>query len=265
MTVMFAAFGGYFYYDYKVGYKKQNEQLYYYNAFNSLERQPGVEVHPQLQEALKSEEAWKGFAEKQQITLPEEGAEVLPEGKQVPEAWPQELVDGYQQLTQGEAGWYELWKVFTARTGREIGKPDAYKSKDTIQSQMNWAIGSGVLAAIALFFLVRTSRRSMVFENGTYISPDGVKVEVKNMYKIDQSRWKTKGLATIFYKDDAGNEGKVKVDGMVYGQFNEGDPNNAEKLYQAILEGFSGEVEDVEDEVDEDAKAASAELTEKKS
>ena len=70
-------------------------------------------------------------------------------------------------------------------------------------------------------------------------------------------KWKTKGIAYLFScpvaatphaAPDRVSLQKVKVDGMVYGQFREEDGAPAEALFQRILRNFQGELIELEDE-----------------
>jgi hypothetical protein len=85
------------------------------------------------------------------------------------------------------------------------------------------------------------------------------------MTQIDKRKWETKGLATITYSDENGASSKVKVDGMVYGQFKEENGAPAEALFQYILVNFEGELielvvdEDEEEEADIPSEASDEE------
>ena len=91
-----------------------------------------------------------------------------------------------------------------------------------------------------------------------YIAPGGRKVAYDQMKKIDKRKWDSKGIADIYY-EDGGRTRKVKVDGMIYGQFKKEDGEPAEKLFAKIMERFKGEVveyEEVENLEEEEAEKA---------
>ena len=114
------------------------------------------------------------------------------------------------------------------------------------------------MGGTALFFLIRTSGRSMKVNAEGYTAPGGKVIPFESIFKIDKRKWKGKGIAWVFYKDANGEEKKAKVDGMVYGQFDDDDPHNAEVLYQRIEASVIG-VELIDFEEDEDESEASEE------
>jgi len=258
---MLGVFAGYFFYDGKVGYRKKNEHFFYYKCFKDLE---SILVKKANEDSTKSEmaseENWREFASSQVIELPEDPEYTLPEGMELPQPWPMEIVNGYQTLNSDRAGWNKLWEQFTDRKGWSIKSEKGHKSKAKIQEQFNWSVGTGVVFLVILFFFLRTMMRRMVFHEGVFTAPNGKEISVDSIYKIDQRKWKTKGLATIYYKDEKGSEQKSRVDGMVYGQFQEEEnpDHNAEKLYQALVAGFEGEIIDYDEDEDDDEDPSSS-------
>ena len=97
----------------------------------------------------------------------------------------------------------------------------------------------------------------MKVDGDSYYAPGGEVVSFDTIRRIDIRKWKTKGIAYLFsfpavdtpHADpDQASLQKVKVDGMVYGQFREEDGAPAEALFQRILQNFQGELIELEDE-----------------
>lgn len=269
MFLLFAVFAGYFYYDGKVGYKNKNAKYYaymgYLQAKQSFKNDQILAKNGKEAKITASEETWKQFVQDYKVKVYEghsmknEVEDVdgcFPEGHAFPQTIPSVFADGYDaMLNDVDGASYEIWKKYTSEKGLEISADKYFKSRSTIEGQFNWAIGSGVLATLALFFLVRTSRRSMSVDAEAYYSPNGQRVPFASIYKIDRRKWARKGLAYLYYKDDADHEKKARVDGMVYGQFDKENPQNAEKLFQLIEKNLSVDTEIIdyaEEEEDED-------------
>ena len=247
MLIMFGGFAVYFLYDWKVGYPKKNYIIAQYRAFNEAGE---AQTNPEIWKD------WEAFVGAQTIPFGEDQS-VYPEGTDFQEKWPKILADKEAMDKDSDEG---LWKIYSGERGwpqtvnlEEDPKP-AYKIKE----QLYASIVCFCLAAVAIFFLIRTKRRSMSVDSKAYYAPGGAKIPFSEMMEIDKRKWETKGLATIKYKDSSGKEQKAKVDGMVYGQFKEEEGAPAEALFQKILANFDGELIElvVEDEEEDEAENA---------
>ena len=256
MTLMFAFMGAYFYYDYKVGYPKSNVVHGHFRAFVEAEK---------LWKEEENRGKWAEVTEGKTISYEvKQGDEMkktpVPSGTNMEEPWPDILHDPEEVGKHDEI--IDLWKEYTAdKDGWAADlKEDDYKTESTVNTQLYLAIVCGVLTLIALYFFIRTKGRSMRVDEEAYYAPGGKKVLFSEMKRIDKRKWDTKGLATIYF-DQNGSEEKVKVDGMVYGQFKEEDGAPAEALFQKIMKNFSGELIDlaVEDDEDEEVEEGSGE------
>lgn len=271
MVVMFLGFGGYFYYDGAVGYKKKNADFYNYSAksrvkelFKLAEVERGNEV-TNAKSPASSQKMWEKFAANYQVELFEKrdsnvtGKKItdiegtLPDGYAFPQKLPKVFVDSYVEMSADINNIESIWKTYAAENGLSESCSEYFKSRSEISAQFNWAIGAGVLGLIALFFLLRTLGRSMKVTDKGYTAPGGKYVPFDSIIKIDKRKWSRKGLAWLYYKDSEGGEKKVKVDGMVYGQFDKENPHNAEVLYQQIEASVTDvELIDFEEDDDED-------------
>jgi len=270
MSLMFIGFGGFFYYDGAIGYKEKNADYYRYAAksqvqhfFKQAKIEAGNAVGEKTSPAM-DKATWEAFASAYEVKLFEKRDDFnskqvidiegcLPETFAFPQKLPQEFVENYDALIESDTAVDKLWKQVAARLNVNESADEHFKSRSTIESQFKWAIGSGVFGLIAVFLLIRTLGRKMKVDGEAFTSANGKVVPFDSITKIDKRRWKRKGLALIFYKNEAGDEQKVKVDGMVYGQFDENDPNNAEFLYQHI-ESSVGDVEIIDYEEDDEGE-----------
>lgn len=255
MTLMFGVFFVLFMKDWKIGYPKKNEVYYTFQAFKEAK-----ETFQEHEDASKTPEEWNEWASQQTIDFPE-GEGLLPSGVATDAPWPEELTDyaTYQQAfaEEGSKAIPPLWAAYTDERGWSSSTPEKSFNEKKIKEQLYFGIGSGVLMLIALFFLIRTSRRSMKVDREAFYAPDGRRIPFGAMEVIDKRRWETKGLATITYRE-GGAKRKAKVDGMVYGQFRNEDGAPAEALFERILKNFNGDLLELVDESEENAEEGTA-------
>ena len=250
MVIMFGVFLVLFLKDWKVGWPTKNEVYYTYKAFEKAEELfSGGEW---------TEEEWESEARKREI-FPA-GDVVLPAHVDRKARWPLQLsgYEGYRiaVVEEGNKPIPPMWASYTHERGWSSAIPEKSYDAKKIQEQLYYGVGSGVFLCGALFFLVRNSRRSMKVDGEAFYAPSGERVAFGSIRRIDVRKWRTKGLAYLFFENASlsaepkgGALKKCKVDGMVYGQFRKENGAPAEALFQRILQNFKGElVELVEDE-----------------
>lgn len=245
---MFGGFCLYFLYDWKIGYPEKNVVVAHYSAFT----QAGQDW---TDEAKR--DRWKEYVSEQVIPYQDE-ASLYPAGIDLNEKWPSILADKEGMKKKSDEG---LWRDYAAEkkwpqaVDSDEDKKDAYKIKE----QLYAAIICLIFSLIALYYFLRTRGRAMIVDDEGYTAPNGVTVPFNQMKTIDKRKWETKGLAYISYAGEDGEEGKVTVDGMVYGQFKEEEGAPAEALFQRVLENFEGELIElvIEDDDEEDTESES--------
>lgn len=257
MTAMFAVFFVLFMKDWKIGYPKKNEVYYTFQAFKKAE-----EAFLEHEEDGLGAAAWEKFAKEQKIGFPEEEG-VLPASVDLEAGWPEGLTEyeGYKEAVKSEGNKANppMWTTYTDERGWSSTAPAKSYSGAKVREQLYFGAGSGVLMVVALVVLLRISRRSMRVDDEAYYAPGGARIPFRDIRRIDKRKWTTKGLAFLFY-EVGGALRKVKVDGMVYGQFKADEGAPAERLFERILANFAGElIELAEEEEEEESEAADAE------
>ncbi|MDB4354102.1 hypothetical protein N9Z02_02245 [Akkermansiaceae bacterium] len=242
MLFMFGGFGFYFLYDWKIGYPKKNYVVAHYKAFSDAGSA-----------WADNRENWEEYVAKQTIPFDEDHS-LYPKDTDFGASWPEILSDRDGMEGGNDEG---LWKKFSGERGwkQNVDLQEDFMSKYKIDQQLYAAIVCFILTAIALYFYLRTRGRAMKVDSDAYYSPEGHRIPFNTMTQIDKRKWETKGLATITYTDEKGEEAKAKVDGMVYGQFKEEEGAPAEALFQYVLENFEGELVELVIEEDEDEES----------
>ena len=283
VLVMFLFFLLWFLKDGIWGYREKNVSYVHYQLFSSAdggerEKKEGLTVRAKdifAEQKKKYEDAnpdkeynaelWKAFAEKQYVPMPIDAEYVMPKDYDLEQPWPEELVNGFDRLQKNDPE--SLWRELAVRKEWDEKVSDYLMHKGKINEQY-WVAGiCGVLILISLFIIIRIIRRNMRVTDTAYYAPGGKEIPFTAMTVIDKRKWDNKGLATIHY-EEGGETKKAKVDGMVYGQFQEEDGAPAEKLFAHIMANFKGEVLefiDDDDEQESEEKDESAETTDTES
>lgn len=248
MLVMFAGFAGWFFHDWKWGYREKNLHFYLYKTFEVA----GAKAQDQSKAGMGA--GWSDYVDSQVVQLPD-NRDLVPEGTPEKMPWPEELKD-FERLEKGQ--WNQIWLDYTAKR-KLAGKPSEHAyDEGKMREQLIALMVCGVLALVSAFFLIRTLGRKMVADGDALVAQDGRRVPYKEFTRLDKRKWATKGLAYAYFKKKGGAEQVVRIDGMTYGGFRSEDNAPAEQLMKRLEENFSGEVVDYE-EVAETEGSAKAE------
>ncbi|MFC5049534.1 hypothetical protein ACFPK9_02715 [Rubritalea spongiae] len=236
ILLMFGVFAYLFYHDGTVGYREKNEHFVFHKLFTS--------IAPQEADKFEGAAEWNEFASTAKIpTLPEEECP-LPADFDREQTWPAVLAsaESFEKLKNTSDGASSIWRAYTGEKGWDFEPSEKIYDQGKLNEQFYMAGICGVLVLVVLFLFLRTLSRKMMVTETAYIAPGGKKVPYSAMRRIDARKWDVKGMAVIEYEDESGAMKKVKVDGMIYGQFKEKDGQPAERLYEYIMERFKGEV-----------------------
>ncbi|GAA5482261.1 hypothetical protein [Haloferula sargassicola] len=248
MLLMFGIFAAMFFKDGKWGYRDQNLAWYTWKGFEEASQEFSAK------QGDVSPAEWREYAAGREITLPEDRS-ILPVGTPERLEWP-EILGDYEAMKAGaENPRTMLFDPYREKVGMKAKVPehDFIAQKIFEQWVVFWICL--VLALGALFVLIRTLGRSLKLENGTLFPPGGKPVALSDLKRIDLRRWQNKGLAFAWADAPGGGERKIRIDGLTYGGFKTEDDQPAEKLMQAVLAGFSGEVIDYEKPAESEPEA----------
>ena len=244
MLLMFGVFSVLFFVDGKWGYRAKNLSFYVSEAFKSAASEFDAKQNSM------SPEAWREFASKQTVPFPEDHS-ILPEGTQVPMAWP-EILHDYETVKASRS--QEKNKLFNDyRLTANIKKDAPEKAYDAGKIREQWVVFYLCLAltAGAAFVLLRTLGRSMAIDGEAFYPATGGKVSFADLNRLDLRKWDTKGLAFAW-----AGERKFRIDGLTYGGFKKDEDEPAERLMRRLKENFKGELVEYVAESGESAQPA---------
>lgn len=133
----------------------------------------------------------------------------------------------------GEATWLKI-----AEEHKWPKAPEPYPP-DKIATQGQFAAGMGIAALAVLVSFLLGRGKTLQADATSFTAPNGARVPFDKVFRIDKRKWKHKGLATVFYRDDAGAEKKAVIDDLKYG--------GAERVLNRVMKRFSGEVIDLDE------------------
>jgi len=233
MLGMFGVFTVWFYYDAEHGYRGKNLAFFTERAFHKA-----VADFTRLNaDGGLTPEAWSEHASTQNIEFPDEEG-ILPRASESSMPWPAILHD-YDKVRQLNPGM--IWREYTGALGMSLDVPEDYYTPRKISEQ--WVVFWICLALtlLAVFFLVRTLRRSIRADADSITDATGKRVAYEDLTLLDLRKWDTKGIAFAEYKSASGS-GRMRLDGLTYGGFGEEDGQYAERLMNRLRVNFSGEI-----------------------
>lgn len=233
MLTMFSVFSVLFYIDGTTGYREKNLEYYLHATFK-----PATEQFTKMkQEGNLTPEKWKEFASQQYVDFPDDRS-LLPADIKLPVKWPDILTD-YEKVSPLQ--FHLLWQEYSAENEMSNNVKKEPFDAGEIREQFIVLYICLTLSLITLFFLIRTSRRSISADNNALFTANGKRVPYENMKSLDLRKWDTKGIALIEYEGESGS-GRVRIDGLTYGGFKKETGEPAEELMRKIRANFSGEI-----------------------
>jgi len=233
MLAMFSVFTVLFYIDGTTGYREKNLEYYVHATFQKATD----EFSRMNSEGELTPEEWKEYAESQTVYFPSD-ASLLPKGTDAKMKWPPILAD-YEKVKPLQS--HLLWQDYSAEnkmSNKVKEKPfDAGKIREQI---IVFYICLG-LSLITLFFLIRTTRRSVIADNESLTTATGKRIPYNDMKILDLRKWDTKGIALVEYEAGKGSA-RARIDGLTYGGFKKENGEPAEELMRKIRSNFSGEI-----------------------
>ena len=232
MLAMFGVFSVLFYIDGTTGYREKNLEYYLHATFS----QASKTFSEKNKDGTLTPTAWKEFAQKQTVNLPEPS--LLPAGTPQPMPWPSILAD-YEKLKPLQS--HLLWKEYSGENGMSVKPKETPFDAGKIREQIIvfWICLS--LLLLTLFFLIRTLSRSLKADSEALTNVKGTRIPYAEMTSLDLRKWDTKGIAFITHTTPSGTA-RTRIDGLTYGGFNKEKDQPAERLMQKIRENFSGEI-----------------------
>ncbi len=233
MLAMFSVFAVLFYIDGTSGYRKKNMEFYLHATF-----QKATSEFARLDSDGKLTPAeWKEFVAEQSVTLPDDPT-VVPTDVKKPMPWPEILAD-FEKVKPLQHN--ILWQEYSGENQMSDKPPEHPFDAKKIREQIIVFYICLALALITLFFLVRTSRRSIRADDEGIVTVKGTRVPYADMRTLDLRKWDTKGIAIIDHEGPSG-KARARIDGLTYGGFKKEHDEPAERLMRKIRANFTGEL-----------------------
>lgn len=135
-------------------------------------------------------------------------------------------------LPTGVDGDSPRWKSYAAKNGWDE-EPKHYTDHE-IAEQFYFAYGCFAAAGIACILILLNRGKVLRGETDHWVTPEGVQIAYKDVFRVDKRKWEHKGLAYAWYRTPAGAEKRAVIDDLKFG--------GAEKVLTRLLGRFSGEL-----------------------
>lgn len=242
--LMFGFFAAWFYLDGTTGYRKKNYEFYLHATFEKA-----TSAFSKMQsEAGLTPAAWRDYVARQTVDFPEDSS-VLPADTELPMPWPEILWD-YDKVKSLQHN--HLWTEYSGKHEHSLKPVEQPYDAEKIEEQIRVMVICLGIAAFALFFLIRTFRRSMAADAENLKTPDGKTIPFSAMRVLDLRKWEGKGIAFIEYEAPKGMK-RTRIDGLTYGGFSQEKGQPAESLMNHIRKHFTGEIIDYGEEKPQEA------------
>jgi hypothetical protein len=91
------------------------------------------------------------------------------------------------------------------------------------------AIGLAVLGT-----MIVNRKRVLRADAAAFFTPKGERVPFASAFRVDQRKWDNKGLAYVYYRDEAEKERRATIDDLKFG--------GADAIRKRLLENFDGDL-----------------------
>lgn len=135
-------------------------------------------------------------------------------------------------LPTGVDGDSPRWKSYAAKNGWDE-EPKHYTDRE-IAEQFYFAYGCFVASLVSGILVLLNRGKVLRGEADHWITPEGVQIPYKSVFRVDKRQWEHKGLAYAWYRTQAGAEKRAVIDDLKFG--------GADQILTRLLNRFSGEL-----------------------
>ncbi|GEM_PF-3648774 len=233
ITVLLAIFAVAFYIDGTKKYKEKNWEYYSYQPFKIA----GEKYNELIQNNNLTKESWKAWIDAQEPVWPEEGYAVISEQADLNAKWPTilyQLADNPNQTYQKIPAW-KLWETYSADYPFQAShEPDHAYTLKQIEMQIICFYACLVLVALGIIITLFLSKQTLrITENGD-LAFMHLTIPQEQWVELQDQKWETKGIAYLHYLNANHKAKKLRLDGFVYGGFDDSKQVSSENLVNYI-------------------------------
>jgi hypothetical protein len=126
------------------------------------------------------------------------------------------------------------WEKYCTERGWKTEPPHRRFEHTDIVGQYVFAGLTGVMGIFSLIYWQRVRRSVLRSDDETVVTPSGARVPYASITSVDQRKWKSKGLATVYYTID-GAKRRFVLDDAKY------EPEGLDVILEDILKRTGGE------------------------
>ncbi len=154
-------------------------------------------------------------------------------------AWPKALKVYEESVrVKAEPDGTNKWREIAKKNGWDESPKEM--TPDKIGQQLWFAGSLGLVSAVTLVSFLIGRNRTLRADAEAFYTPTGRRVPFASAFKIDKRKWKHKGLATVYYKDESGATRSAVLDDLGFG--------GTDRILDRLMSQFSGELIDLEED-----------------
>ncbi len=134
-------------------------------------------------------------------------------------------------IAEGEGFPEGTWEDFAT----EQGWPE--KPPEKLYSTTDQFVCGGLCVGVGLFILgtmFLNRRRKVTADADSFTTPKGESVPFASAFRVDKRKWDNKGLAYVYYRDEADKERRAVIDDLKF--------DGADKILDRLMDNFEGEL-----------------------
>ena len=141
--------------------------------------------------------------------------------------------DLHEQLKARGGAWEQEWRKLCSSRGWKTEPPHRRYERGDIIGQLVLAGLLGASGVFALVYWLRVKKSTLRSEADAVFTPSGRRVPYDAITEVDRRKWKSKGLATVFYKLE-GSKGRFVLDDAKY------EPHALDTILDDIVQKTGG-------------------------
>ncbi len=233
ITALLAIFAVAFYIDGTKKYKEKNWEYYAYQPFKLA----GEKYNELIQNDNITTQEWKTWIDSQPPVWPKEGYAVISEQADLNAKWPTilyQLADNTNQTYQKIPAW-KLWETYSADYPFQAShEPDHAYTQKQIETQITCFYVCLVLVALGIIATLILSKQTLSINANGDLTFAHLTIPQEQWLELHDQKWATKGIAYLHYINTHKKTKKLRIDGFIYGGFDDTKQVSCENLVSYI-------------------------------
>ena len=236
ITLLFTIFCLAFYIDGTKKYKEKNWVYYSYQPFK-LAGEKYNELIQSSSNGTIEKQAWQSWINEQPPIWPEQGYQIISSQADLSAAWPtilHQLADINSNTYQKKPAW-KLWVTYSTdypfQAKNEPKHPYTLKQIDEQITYFYICLSLLIIISLTGFYL---AKQTLSIDKQGNLNYAHISIPQSQWIKLSDAKWKDKGFAHLHYTNSKNQTKKIRLDGFIYGGFDEEKQVSSEEIITYI-------------------------------